>query len=75
MTYTPSVTNPTLPELIEQLFSGAGVQAPNIPRNDLVAVFQQFHCVGNVWFSPTPSCAVVQMPTNVRARTLVKTTG
>ena len=34
------VTNPTLPELIEQLFTSAGVQAPNnIPRNDLVAVF------------------------------------
>ena len=33
------VTNPTLPELIEVLFSGAGVQAPNTPRNDLVAVF------------------------------------
>jgi len=33
------VTNPTLPELIEALFSGSGVQAPNGPRNDLVAVF------------------------------------
>ncbi|MEO8445672.1 MAG: DUF4331 domain-containing protein [Gammaproteobacteria bacterium] len=34
------VTNPTLPELIEALFGGLGVQAPNnIPRNDLVAVF------------------------------------
>ena len=34
------VTNPTLPELLEALFGGAGVQAPNnFPRNDLVAVF------------------------------------
>ncbi len=32
------VTNPTLPELIEILFSSAGVQAPNeFPRTDLVA--------------------------------------
>ncbi len=32
------VTNPTLPELIEILFGGAGVQAPNVfPRIDLVA--------------------------------------
>ncbi|MEL6869603.1 MAG: DUF4331 domain-containing protein [Pseudomonadota bacterium] len=34
------VTNPVLPELIEALFGGAGVQAPNVfPRNDLVSVF------------------------------------
>jgi hypothetical protein len=34
------VTNPTLPELLEILFGGAGVQAPNnFPRNDLVAAF------------------------------------
>jgi hypothetical protein len=34
------VTNPTLPELIELLFGGAGVQAPNnFPRLDLVAAF------------------------------------
>lgn len=33
------------------------------------------YCVGIVWFSPAPSCAVVQLPTNVRARTLTKTTG
>ncbi len=34
------VTNPTLPELLQALFTSAGVQAPNnIPRNDLVAVF------------------------------------
>jgi hypothetical protein len=34
------VTNPTLPELLEALFGGLGVRAPNnIPRNDLVAVF------------------------------------
>lgn len=33
------VTNPTLPALLEALFGGAGVQAPAIPRNDLVAVF------------------------------------
>ena len=33
------VTNPTLPELLAALFSGAGVMAPNKPRNDLVAVF------------------------------------
>jgi hypothetical protein len=32
------VTNPTLPELIEILFGGLGVQAPNVfPRTDLVA--------------------------------------
>ena len=34
------VTNPTLPELLEILFGGAGVQAPNnFPRGDLVAAF------------------------------------
>jgi hypothetical protein len=34
------VTNPTLPEIIEILFGGAGVQAPNnFPRTDLVAAF------------------------------------
>jgi hypothetical protein len=34
------VTNPTLPELLEILFGGAGVQAPNnFPRKDLVAAF------------------------------------
>ncbi|MES2758429.1 MAG: DUF4331 domain-containing protein [Pseudomonadota bacterium] len=34
------VTNPTLPALIETLFSSAGVRAPrNFPRNDLVATF------------------------------------
>ncbi|MEQ8766648.1 MAG: DUF4331 domain-containing protein [Planctomycetota bacterium] len=34
------VTNPTLPEIIEILFSGAGVEAPNLfPRDDLVQVF------------------------------------
>ncbi|MES2205983.1 MAG: DUF4331 domain-containing protein [Pseudomonadota bacterium] len=34
------VTNPTLPTLIESLFSSAGVKAPaNFPRNDLVAAF------------------------------------
>ena len=34
------VTNPTLPELLEILFGGAGVQAPNnFPRADLVAAF------------------------------------
>lgn len=32
------VTNPTLPELIEILFGGLGVQAPNVfPRTDLIA--------------------------------------
>ena len=34
------VQNPTLPELLEALFGGLGVRAPNnFPRNDLVAVF------------------------------------
>lgn len=34
------VTNPTLPALVEVLFSSAGVKAPtNFPRNDLVATF------------------------------------
>jgi hypothetical protein len=34
------VTNPTLPEIIELVFGGAGVRAPNnFPRADLVAVF------------------------------------
>jgi hypothetical protein len=34
------VTHPALPELLEALFGGLGVQAPNnFPRNDLVAVF------------------------------------
>lgn len=34
------VTNPTLPALLEILFSSAGVKAPtNIPRNDLVTAF------------------------------------
>lgn len=34
------VTHPTLPELLEILFGGAGVQAPdNFPRTDLVAAF------------------------------------
>jgi len=34
------VTNPTLPELLEILFGGAGMQAPNnFPRGDLVAAF------------------------------------
>ena len=34
------VTNPTLPMLLEILFSGAGVKAPtNFPRTDLVAAF------------------------------------
>jgi hypothetical protein len=34
------VTNPTLPMLLEVLFSGAGVKAPtNFPRTDLVAAF------------------------------------
>jgi hypothetical protein len=34
------VTNPALPELLEALFGGLGVRAPNnFPRNDLVATF------------------------------------
>lgn len=34
------VTNPTLPALVESLFSSAGVKAPtNFPRNDLVTAF------------------------------------
>ena len=34
------VTNPTLPELLEILFAGAGAQAPNLfPRTDLVSAF------------------------------------
>ncbi len=34
------VTNPTLPEILEILFGGAGVRAPNnFPRTDLVAAF------------------------------------
>ncbi|HEX6863692.1 MAG TPA: DUF4331 domain-containing protein, partial [Thermoanaerobaculia bacterium] len=34
------VTHPTLPEIIEILFGGAGVRAPNnFPRTDLVAAF------------------------------------
>lgn len=34
------VTNPTLPALLETLFSGVGVKAPtNFPRKDLVAAF------------------------------------
>ncbi len=34
------VTNPTLPEVLEILFGGAGVTAPNnFPRNDLVMAF------------------------------------
>jgi hypothetical protein len=34
------VTNPTLPALVEVLFSSAGVKAPtNFPRNDLVTAF------------------------------------
>lgn len=34
------VTNPTLPELLEILFSSAGAEAPNnFPRNDLVTAF------------------------------------
>ncbi|MEO9523273.1 DUF4331 domain-containing protein [Marinobacter alexandrii] len=34
------VTHPTLPELLEILFSSAGAQAPNtFPRNDLVTAF------------------------------------
>ncbi|MDZ4771996.1 MAG: DUF4331 domain-containing protein [Planctomycetota bacterium] len=34
------VTHPTLPALLEILFGGAGVQAPNLfPRTDLVSVF------------------------------------
>ncbi|HEY5800990.1 MAG TPA: DUF4331 domain-containing protein [Burkholderiaceae bacterium] len=34
------VTNPTLPALVEVLFSSAGVKAPtNFPRNDLIAAF------------------------------------
>ncbi len=34
------VTNPTLPELLEILFSSAGAQAPDsFPRNDLVSAF------------------------------------
>jgi hypothetical protein len=34
------VTNPTLPALVETLFSSAGVKAPtNFPRNDLVTAF------------------------------------
>ncbi len=34
------VTNPTLPEIVEILFGGAGVRAPNLfPRVDLVAAF------------------------------------
>jgi hypothetical protein len=33
------VTHPTLPALIELLFSAAGAKAPDVPRNDLVAAF------------------------------------
>lgn len=34
------VTHPTLPELLEILFGGAGVRAPNLfPRTDLIAAF------------------------------------
>jgi len=34
------VTNPSLPVLLQALFGGAGVKAPNVyPRNDLVAAF------------------------------------
>jgi hypothetical protein len=38
--YLKYVTHPALPELLEALFGGLGVQAPNnFPRNDLVATF------------------------------------
>jgi hypothetical protein len=38
--FAPYVTNPTLPEILEILFGGAGVRAPNnFPRNDLLAAF------------------------------------
>ena len=33
------VTHPTLPALIELLYGAAGAKAPEVPRNDLVAVF------------------------------------
>jgi Domain of unknown function (DUF4331) len=34
------VTNPSLPVLLQALFGGAGVKAPNVyPRNDLIAAF------------------------------------
>lgn len=33
------VTNPTLPELLEILFGGAGAAAPETPRDDLVTAF------------------------------------
>lgn len=38
--FAPYVLTPTLPELLEILFGGAGVKAPDVfPRTDLVAVF------------------------------------
>ncbi len=33
------ITHPTLPALIELLYSSAGAKAPAVPRNDLVAAF------------------------------------
>jgi hypothetical protein len=33
------VTNPTVPAIIASIFSSAGIVAPKVPRNDLVAVF------------------------------------
>ncbi|HRC86382.1 MAG TPA: DUF4331 family protein, partial [Thermoanaerobaculia bacterium] len=63
------VTNPTLPELLEILFGGAGVRAPNnFPRQDLLAAFvtgiQGLNKFGfgemerlNVTIPPTPAAS------------------
>ena len=61
------VTNPTFPEILEVLFSSAGVQAPNnFPRNDLVATFLTGFATLNQLKAVTPS-EMLRLNTGVTA--------
>jgi hypothetical protein len=54
------VTHPTFPELVEILFGGVGVQAPNFfPRNDLIATF-------------LTGIATLNQPTNVQPAEILR---
>jgi len=63
------VTNPTLPEIIEILFGGAGVQAPNnFPRTDLVAAFATGIAGLNLLSDGQPH-EMMRLNTSIAART------
>jgi len=68
------VTNPTLPEIIEILFSGAGVQAPNLfPRTDLVSIFLTgLRFPGDDGIAGNEDDVILNQPANVQASEMLR---